>query len=311
MSSRNIKVVFSSINIAGSPHALRSPQWLGEFAQGAHCDSVEYMPVFDKLTGHTPRAVGHAVVAGLLNINSLHASFRERAESAGTNQPSKPDHQPGLAERVLSGRMGRIILPEVFESAAVMAQIQQRMGKQVPAVLYPQAQFACDRAQIADAAASRHMFQPTDHVAKLVGATNLGKFDHTMRTVRGYEYVLDTYHVRRTYGEASRGIVSDTYHSVPYMAASTTALHLSLGRTDIPGESHIPTEAEARAALHGEYSGELRDMLDVVKAWGSVGYAVIEATSGSLTELTGHAGIKDAQLAYADIADGFREYWAA
>jgi hypothetical protein len=84
-----------------------------------------------------------------------------------------------------------------------------------------------------------------------------------------------------------------------------------LNRTDIPGEPHIPTLVEAQQALRGEYTGQLRDMLDVVKEVGNPSYVVIEATLGSVAMASGHSRLDDLQKDYADIADGFREYWAA
>jgi len=296
-----------------SPSALRSPGWLGEFAAGAHCDGVEYMPMFDMLPGHTPAAIGRAVAKGELKLNSLHATFREGQNSADTNKlPGDPGAEnPSLKGRIIGSPLGRLILPEVCESADVMNQIQLAANRCVPVVLYPQADAEKDRRQIEAAHSLRHLFQPTDHVARLVGAANIVEFDEETSGVRGYDYVIDTFHLRRRYGRDEPGVVSDFRTSVPYMAPNTSALHLSLNRTDIPGEPHIPTEAEARKALKGVYDGELKEMLDVVKETGFASFVVIEATSNGIADLTGHKSMGDIQSAYADIADGFREYWAA
>jgi hypothetical protein len=113
------------------------------------------------------------------------------------------------------------------------------------------------------------------------------------------------------YGRGKRGIVSDTGVSVPTVAPYTRAIHLSLNRSDIPGEPHIPTLSETKKALKGEYDGELRDSdnLDILKDSGRVGYMVIEATLAGIAEASGHKRLADIQKDYADIAEGFRRYW--
>jgi hypothetical protein len=156
-----------------------------------------------------------------------------------------------------------------------------------------------------------YLFQPTDHVARLARTDTLMGFAGNLRGLRGYDYVLDTYHARRRYGNEAPGLISDTKLSVPFMAPNTRAMHLSLNRSDIPGEPHIPTLLEAQQALRGEYTGELRDMLDAVKEGGRPEYVVIEATLGGVALASGHSQLDDIQKDYADIADGFREYWAA
>lgn len=305
-----IKVVFSSINVARTPHALKSPKWLGAFAAGANCSGVEYMPQFDKLVGHTPRALGRAVASGELDLNSLHAGFRETPHSANTQRMIGEPLPRDAMSRLMGSPLGRIILPEAVESARVMAEIQRHAGKDVPVVLYPQALTRDDRAQIAAAAGTYHLFQPRDQTANLVGSTTIEAFDDKMANVRGYGYVLDTFHVRRRYGHDEPGIISTINASVPVMGTNIRAVHLSLNRTDIPGEPHIPTEAEGRDALNGRYTGELRYMLNLAKALGEVEYAVIETEYDAVRSLTGHDSASDIQKDYADIADGFREFWA-
>jgi hypothetical protein len=306
-----MKVVFSSINVAESPrHAIRSPEWLGDFARGAHCDGVEYMPVFDMLPGHTPRAIAKAVRSGNLKLNSLHASFRETDVSA-SGMTKAAGGGESVKAKLIASPLGRIILPEVSESAGVMAKIQAESGLRLPVTLYPQSTLAQEYEQVRAARGSKHLFQPTDHVARLVRATTLMGFAGSMRGARSYDYVLDTYHARRRYGSDEPGIISDTGTSVPFMAPHTAAVHLSLNRSDIPNEPHIPTLLEAKQALRGEYTGELRDMLDAVKEQGRPEYVVIEATLGGIAAASGHTQIADLQKDYADIADGFRDYWQA
>ena len=303
------KVVFSSINFGMSPHALRSPSWLGDFAKSAGFDGVEYMPMFDRLPGHTPQAIGKAVMSRQLELTSLHTSFRETGNSRYTNKTEGNPNADRLIERVLASSLGRLIMPEVCESASVMAAIQAAANKTVPVTLYPQARKFYDYPQIIAARGSEHLFQPTDNVAQQIGATSIEAFDADMRGLRKYGYVLDTFHWRRTYGAEQPGVISDMAVSVPYLAPHTRAIHLSLNRGDIKGEGHIPTLDEAKQALQGEYTGGLRDMLDEVKAHGDVQYAVVELTTGGLAEAMGHSGLHDLRQGYADIAQGFREYW--
>jgi hypothetical protein len=307
-----------------TPHALRGPEWLNDFSRGAGCEGVEYMPMLDLVPGHTARAIGRAVAKGDLDLNSLHATFREGRASAETNKlPGDPENPKGLVSKVLGSPLGRLVLPEVISSAAVMGKIQEAAGKEVPTVLYPQADRQADFAQIRAAHGSEYLFQPTDHVARLVRADSLEAFEREMgddETIsdpnpdlhgRGYGYVWDTFHGRRRYGRDTNGLISDTRHSVSYLADNIRALHLSLDRSDIPGEPHIPTKDEGRKALRGLYDGELRDNLDAIKEAGYAEYMVIEATAPSIGSLIGSTDIVAIQDAYADIANGFRAYWDA
>jgi hypothetical protein len=183
----------------------------------------------------------------------------------------------------------------------------------VPAVLYPQHSAERDARQIAQTGAAEAIFQVTDHTARLVGADTLGAMNNRFLSERGYAgYVVDTFHVRRQYGAGEAGLVSDVSSSLESIAPHTRAIHLSLNRRDIPGESHIPTENDARRALVGDYAGsQMGDMLDILKGQGDVQYAVIEATAGDIAAVTGHGDIAGLQEAYGDIAQGLREYWAA
>jgi hypothetical protein len=108
------------------------------------------------------------------------------------------------------------------------------------------------------------------------------------------------------------GVVSDVAASLPRMANNTRALHLSLGRTDISGEEHIPTLQEAEQALHGKYTGQLLDMLDVFKkSPEQPEYVAIEFTLAEIARASGHSALDDLQQDYADVANGFRQYWQA
>jgi hypothetical protein len=305
-----MKIVFSSINVAAGRHGLKSPEWLGDFAKGAHCDGVEYMPIYDLLPGRTPQAIAKAVRSGALTLNSLHASFRE-TEASGSGMTEAAGGGKSIKSKLIASPLGRLILPEVSESTSVMGEIQEELGVRLPVTLYPQNSLKQEYTQARAVRGSKRLFQPTDHIARMTNTSTLMGFSGNLRGVRGYDYVLDTYHVRRRFGQEEPGLISNTETSVPFMAPHTRALHLSLNRADIPGETHIPTLEETKQALRGEYTGELRDMLDVVKERGAADYMVIEATVGGVAVASGHDRLADIQKDYADIADGFREYWHA
>lgn len=307
-------IVFSSINFAHTQYALRSKEWLGQFSRQIQCDGVELMPFLDLVPGHTPKAIGRAVASGALQLNSLHAAFRTDSLSYDTHElpgekPPAPDQLTSMIGKIIRGPLGRIIMPEVCESAKTMAAIQHETGVKVPAVLYPQRLRYRDRSQVAHCQSSGILFQPTDHVARLIESDTLESFDVEMHERRSYSYVLDLFHVRRRYGRDKPGLISNTKESVPFMAPHTRALHLSLARTDIRGEDHINTAWEALEAENGRYSGELRDMLDTVKALGNVEYVTIEAPLNGLVAATGRQGLRGASGVYKSIVDGFRDYW--
>jgi len=308
------EVIFSSINVANvaeTPReALRSPEWLGEFARGAGCDGVEYMPVFDLLPVHTPRAVAAAMRSGMLNIRSYHQTFRETSASRNTNKlPGDPENEKSLKGALLDSPLGRLIISEVTDSAGVIGDIQQRSGKSMPVVFYPQRNSRQDKRMIQDAKTKSPLFQPTDHTARLMGTEDLDSFRIHAEKIRGYSYVWDTFHARRRYGRDEPGIISDTKTSLQHLAGKTTAVHLSLGRSDIPGEDHIPTLQEGREALKGQYIGELRESLQTLRCIGEVEYVVIESTLGAMAAAASVTQLPDIQKAYADVAEGFREFW--
>jgi hypothetical protein len=304
-------ILFSSINVAASPlDALRSPEWLGEFARGANCDGVEYMPMFDLLPGHTPRAIAGAIQSGALHVSSYHQSFRESKRSKETSRlPGDPQNPPSLKGKVLDSALGRLIVPEVRESSEVIGHIQKRTGQSRPVVFYPQRTSRQDRRMFVEARTSEPLFQPTDHVARIFGVETLEGFRDHAEEVRGYGYVWDTFHARRRYGREEPGIISDTSVSLKALAPKTTAVHLSLNRTDIPGEGHIKTLQEATDALDGVYTGELGRNLRMLKASGHVGHVVIEATLDGIAEAAGVRKLEDIQKAYGAIAAGFRNFW--
>lgn len=305
------KILFSNINLAQTPHIARSLGWLGNFVREAGYDGVEYTPVLPHR--HTPRAIGRAVSRKSIDIESLHATFRTTKPSRYLypDPSKKEDYIPGMVEKVLASPFGGLIMPDAVKSAHFMRRTQRHMGRRVPGVLYPLADRQRDIAQREAAGISRPFFQPMEHQVKMVHASTLQGFHMEMHDIRNYEYVADTVHIRKRYGIDRPGILNDTESSLPFMAPYTKAMHLSLYRKDIPGEDHIPGLQEARAALRGEYTGELRFMLDVLKERGDIEYVVVEGTADAIGEAVEATSIKDLQHAYRDIAEGFVDYWRA
>lgn len=302
-------ILFANLNLAQTPQIARPLEWLGDFVKEAGFDGVEYTPVLPHL--HSPRALGRAVSKGHIDIESLHATFRTTKQSHHLypDPGKKEGHIPSRVEQVLSSPLGGLIMPDARDSAGFMRRAQQRMNHKLPGVLYPLADRLLDVAQQETAGLSRPLFQPMEHQAAAVGATTLFGFHMEMHDIRNYGYVIDTFHLRRRYGADQSGTINNIEASVPFLAPYTEAVHVSLYRKDIPGEDHIPGLKEAQAALRGEYTGEIRFMLDVLKEKGNVKYMVVEATSNAIAEAAEISTLEDIQLAYRDIAEGLADYW--
>lgn len=84
--ARRPKVVFSNANV-GDPRYrglfLVRARSVGQFAQAAGFQGVEWMPTFDWIA--TPGRVSEAVAERELALHSLHATFRTTHRSRDTN----------------------------------------------------------------------------------------------------------------------------------------------------------------------------------------------------------------------------------
>lgn len=306
------KIVFSNLNFLDNPATrLWTPAQVGEFAQAAGYDGVEYAPVWDKVPGRGIRSLKRAVTAHQIEVVGTHAGFRTSRASRDTNIDPHT-YRPSLRDRCINGPLGRIIMPSVVGSAKVIDRIQAELDIRVPVVLYPQRTDAADKKQLDELSDGRpKIFQYTSHVARLVGARSIEEFDETM-TGRGWDgYVLDTFHARRQYGTEGGLMTGDILASVAYFAGKTKAVHLSVNRTDIPNEPHIPTEADMFSAFDGTYAGtEMGDMLDVLKDKGDIEYVSVETLSLGIAATSGGSDPESMLRPYEDIATGLREYWA-
>lgn len=303
-------VVFTNANLAQSSMGLRSPSWIGEFAAGAGFDGVEYHPIYD--LNFPAKSIVRAQQTGCLVLNSLHSSFRTNLASNDANQD--PEVEKSRIDQLVSSRLGRLLMPEMVQSAKWMKTIQDRLPKRVPAIFYPQKSFSRDQLMLAKSGANCKLFQPTDHVARLFEVEIPRNLSMAMHN-RGYDgYCADTFHMRRYYGrdKCQRGPVSDMETSLDYLAPQVRALHISLYRQDFAArEPHIPTEQELKAALSGAYTGQLKEIIDTCLEQSSVRYAVVELTSKDLACFTGHKDKKSLQQSYADIASGLKDYFEA
>jgi hypothetical protein len=206
--------------------------------------------------------------------------------------------------------IGRLLLSSMQASATYMSTVQSIMGRLVPGVFYPQEDSHRDTSTLRDSGTNLKLFQPTDHVARLLGVNTLEDL-HAETARRGYDgYCFPTFHERRLFGKENPGLVSDTANSLEELAKKTKAVHIELNRVDFAAqEPHIPTRAELEAALQGNFNGELGEILTVVKELGNVGYIVIESVMGGLKKVTGHKKIKDLQKDYQVIGDSARAFF--
>ena len=292
--------MFANANLADSRYLLTPPAQMGQFAEEAGFDGVEWHPLF-----YPAHLVTRAVRRGDLKINSLHQSFRINAQDGDTDNY---ESEPTLQAKVVAGPLGRLVMPGVLQSAAFMATVQAETGP-LPAVLYPQSDTEQDRQALQKAQAAYNIFQPTDHVARLLGAQTAEDL-LTESAARGYSGLcIDTFHTQRRYQREQPGPISDLDAALPILAPHTQALHVSLNRRDIASESHIPTEQDLHDALQGRFRGATREILDAVSELGSAQFVVLELTAGSLAEVTGHTKRDDIQKDYRQLRDSLADYF--
>ena len=301
--TEQVKIALASTSLTAGTGLLHKPEWLGEFAQEAGYDGIEWHP-----TVHSPRHVAAAVNSGALTVVSLHASSRTNEVSRGIELD--PYAQRGWRQRLLDGPLGRLVMPETVASARWMQQLQRGIGTTLPAVFYPQLHADVDQQMLASAQARRNLLRPSDHVARLTGAETPDALGAEMRR-RGYQgYCIDTVDVRRRDGTEQTGVVSDLERSLPALAVQARAVRVSLNdQRAVQGEPNIPSQQELRETLQGVYRGELRSILDAVRAPGRIDYAVVALTTGALAEVTGVRRREDFVAAYRDIGSGLRAYF--
>lgn len=299
------KVVFANANLGLSPYTFKPTEWLGEYVREADFDGVEVHPLF-----HCAKEVGQAALAGTIDINSLHQSFRATGHERNTNRFVN-EGKASLVDMALATPAGRLLLPNMRASARYMQTVQSILGHSVPGVFYPQEDAQRDSLILETSETELKLFQPTDHVARLIGASSLVEL-RSLTSGRGYDgYCLDTFHGQRHYGREKAGIVSDLDRSLPNIAKNTRAMHISLNRADFAvTESHIPTREDLVDALKGRFNGRLLEMLSTVKELGSVEYVAVELTLDGLKDVTGHSKIDDLQKDYQMIGSTVKTFFS-
>lgn len=301
---RTPKIVFANANLGLSTYTFKPTEWLGDYVREAGFDGVEVHPLF-----HRAKEVGQAALAGAIDINSLHQSFRATGPERNTNRFVN-EGKTSIVDRTLATPVGRLLLPNMRASADYMQIVQSMMGHSVPGVFYPQEEGECDMSILATSETNLRLFQPTDHVARLVGATSLAELQ-LITEQRGYDgYCFDTFHGQRRYGRETPGVVSDLDHSLPDIAKDSKAVHISLNRADFAAsEPHIPSRNDLIEVLSGAFTGRLHEILTAVKEQGEVAYVAVELTLDGLKDVTGHTKIGDLQKDYQTIGNSIRTFF--
>jgi hypothetical protein len=305
-SSLSPKIIFANGNFELSPYTFKPTEWLGEFARGAGFDGVEVHPIF-----HRAKEVAKAALNGQIDLNSLHQSFRATGPERNTNN-FVDETSTGLVDTALSSPLGRLMLPNMSGSAKYMRSLQTMIGHSLPGIFYPQENPQRDVNILKTSGTEYKLFQPTDHVARLLGVTSLESLQAETRA-RGYDgYCLDTFHSQRLYGRDEAGLVSDLDKSLAYLAQYSEALHVSLNRVDFTDmEPHIPTRYDLIESLHGDFSGRLNEILTAIRQAGKIKFVVVELGMRGLKDLTHHTDIKDLQKDYEAIGNSLRTFFSS
>lgn len=298
-----VLIYFSAANF-GVRVLRTSPEQIGEFAAEAGYDAVEVVPFRDR-----PDAIVRAVETGSLAVGSLHQGFRasriERNACALVGEVGL-----NFTDRVMRLPLvgSQIVRPDMLGSADFMSRIQKGIGRQLPGTFYPQEYSAHDKRILDQAHTSEKLFQPTDHVAYLVGAPTVDAMKINTKE-RGYTgYVLDTFHVRQQYPYAER-TVSTERAIFETIAPAAIGAHLSLGRFEFEAtQPTIPTRQELVDALNGKFRGQLAEMLRVLANNEHLQYVVVELVQSSIAQvMKGRQTRADMVQAYKDIASLLRD----
>lgn len=316
------KIIFSNTNIDSRVGVRLMPSWIGQFAQDAGFDGVEWRPTIG-----TAGLLTAAVHSGALVLNSLHQSPRTNYLTAATNDAASA--QPNtLGGQIMHSPISRLLQPEMTRSVRSMGEISQKTKTQYPGIYFPQRRHYRDKENIMAGDSSPALFQPTDYAARILLAAypqpattqNLvhdaeqrgyGKTDR-FGIADSFPFCLDTFLVQRRYGNREAGVVSELNRSLGVLAAKSYAVHVSLNRSELASrEPHVPTRQDLVYALAGRFTGSLGDILDAAKESGNVRYAVIEATTRDVAEVTGHERLRDLKQDYAQLAAHLRDRLAA
>lgn len=308
-----VQVALSNANFADPrvmhKHGLLTPEAMGEFAQSAGYDGVEWMPVWPVVG--TQRRIARAVNSQALVLTSLCAGF------ADEHPLEAPEPNGSFQARLLASPAGRLAVVSVQRSPQWMDDLQLKLTNTNPPldqVRYPVVPApirGSAHTAMAGPAHGRMMLQPTDWVARALGANT--SMDLALAAKRqgfdqSHPFALDTHHVRR-HERGVPAVVSTLRRSLPSIAKQTGEVHLSLARFDLPeGMDTYMMEVEARRVMQGTgtFPNGLEKLLVAPLQLGNVRRIVVEAPAQHLERLTGTHTTADIRRIYAAIADSVR-----
>jgi hypothetical protein len=306
------RIIFANANIADpmfGPLRLFRPASVGEFAARRGYDGVEWTPIFD-LTCASPRAIVRAARNQQLNLNSLHAAARSHVWSR--NNPS--EQRRGLQDVAMTLPIGRLVMPRVTNSSKFIQKVRTGLNTPAPAVLYPQQNQRLDARAIRLAGDGPILMQPTDDIARIIGARTVEEFvEKTIENGPWDGFVLDTVHAQRRYGADEPGVISNLGKSLPVLAPYIQAGHFGINRLDVIGNEPdlaSTTRQDLRNALNGRYTGGTADVLAAVRE-SDASYVVVESTAGAMAETLDEHSTRGLAEQYATIAAGLRVYMEA
>lgn len=284
-------LAFNNANLAQSPALLWTPEHHGEFAQNAGFDAYEWHPLNHYLI--TPDKVARAARFGSLLLTSYHQSFLEHGASAGTNN---------TPATTLSKFVFPVLMPEMIDSVHYLGKIdrQNDFAERSVIVTYPNSNTLID-AEVNNVSDWEVAHQVTNNTFASIGASNLVDYLEKIKE-RKSKIVIDTFHIRRTYGRKNTGPINDWSKSIPALNEEVIAAHISAGRTDIPGEDHIPTDEELKNLVNGTVNGEFAELIAAFKDAPNLKQVTLEVTSSSIKRITGVKRLSDIQKVYAQIA---------
>ena len=314
MARKTPEILLSNMAFGKSKYALKPLEWLGDFARGAGFDGIQFTPTFDLFPGRHPEDVAQAHNKGKIVIRAFEAAYRETRRSAETHR-SPLDTRPrkfSVIGSAIRSPLGRLAMPETINSVRVIRsvedQIRTRDQFDRPVTLYPQRTSREDEPQTMYVRGDK-LCQPRDQLAHLVNARSVKSLNDKLCDERGFKYKYDFFHGRCRSGQDKPGIISNHERSIPELAPNIVALDLSVGRTDIPGESHIDTMGELGNVIEGKYEGELGEMWQTVRLLVQPEFITVETLCGSVAASTCIQTEKDMQKVFGDIVEGVRANW--
>lgn len=291
-------LAFNNANLAQSPALLWAPEQHGEFSQEAGFNAYEWHALNHLLV--SPKQVAQAAKMGSLLLSSYHQSFLERGPSSGTNN---------TPPTLLSKLVFPALMPEMLSSVDYLKTVDALAQPAIETILvaYPNANAELD-ATFQEGANWQVAHQATNNTYDAIGATSLEDYLEKIKA-RNSKVVIDTFHIRRTYGMDNNNPISGWQRSIPALNEEIISAHISAGRADILGEDHIPTDAELRALISGKIGGEFADIMQAIKNAPNLKQVTLEVTASSIKRVARVRRLKDVQKTYAQIAGNITSFF--